>query len=128
MSQRSPLARVRGLGSAKEGVAHWWGQRLTAIALVPLCLWFVGSLVGLAGADRAAVAAWAGSPLVAALLILLIVATFYHAYLGLQVVIEDYVQSEALKLCSLLLVKAASLLLGLIGVLAVLRLLVAGAG
>ena len=127
MSLRSPLARVRGLGSAKEGVAHWWAQRLTALALVPLTLWFVVSLVGLTGADHAAVAAWAGSPLVAALLIFLMVATFYHAYLGLQVVIEDYIHSEALKLTSLLLVKAAALLLGLIGVLAVLRLLVGGA-
>ena len=122
MTMRSPLGRVRGLGSAKEGVAHWWSQRLTAIALVPLSLWFVGSLAGLAGADHAAIKLWAGSPVVASLLVLLIVATFYHAYLGLQVVIEDYVHVEGAKLALLLLVRAVSLLLAAIAIMSVLTL------
>ena len=86
MSRRSALGRVRGLGSAKEGVGHWWAQRLTALALVPLTIWFAASVAALTGASHPEMVAWAGSPLVAGLLILLIVATFYHNYLGLQVV------------------------------------------
>jgi len=126
MSLRSPLGRVRGLGAAKEGVAHWWAQRLTAIALVPLCLWFVVSVAAMTGADHATVRAWVASPLVASLLVLLIAATFHHAYLGLQVVIEDYVHHEGAKLASLLAIKAAAILLAVIGVLSVLRLLFGG--
>ena len=123
MSLRSPLGRVRGLGAAREGVGHWWAQRLTALALIPLTLWFVGAVATLTGAGHEAVAGWIGSPVVAGLLILLIVATFYHAYLGLQVVIEDYLHHEGRKLALLLLVKASVILLGLIGVLSVLMLL-----
>ena len=123
MSLRSPLGRVRGLGAAKEGVGHWWAQRLTALALVPLTLWFVGSLAVMTGAGYETVGAWISSPLVAGLLILLICATFYHGYLGLQVVIEDYVHHEGWKIALLLLVKAASIVLGLIGVLSVLMIL-----
>ena len=73
MSLRSALGRVRGLGSAKEGVEHWWGQRLSALALIPLVLWFTGSVAMMTGAGYEAVVAWAGSPVVAGLLILLIV-------------------------------------------------------
>ena len=94
MSLRTPLGRVRGLGSAKEGTAHWWAQRLTAIALVPLVLWFAVSLIVLAGADHATVAAWLRDPVAAVLMLLLILAGFHHAQLGMQVVIEDYVHSE----------------------------------
>ncbi|HMB76296.1 MAG TPA: succinate dehydrogenase, hydrophobic membrane anchor protein [Kiloniellaceae bacterium] len=126
MSLQSHLARVRGLGSAKAGTAHWWSQRLTAIALVPLLVWFVASLIGMAGADYYTMRAWVGSPVVAGLLILLIVATFYHAYLGLQVIIEDYVHREACKIGSLLLVKAACLVLAMTGVLSVLSILFKG--
>jgi len=123
MSLRSPLARVRGLGSAKDGTAHWWAQRLTALALIPLTLWFCISVIAMSGADYATVAAWAGSPLVGGLLILLLGATFYHGALGLQVVIEDYLHHEMAKLVLLLLVKAASLVLALTGILSVLLLL-----
>jgi succinate dehydrogenase / fumarate reductase membrane anchor subunit len=119
---RTPLARVRGLGSAKEGAAHWWAQRLTAIALVPLILWLVVNLIGLTGADQAAVAAWLGAPVNAALLILLVVATFHHGQLGLQVVVEDYVHHEGVKIATLIAIKFASLLLGAISVVAVLKL------
>ena len=123
MSLRSPLGRVRGLGSAKDGTGHWWAQRLTSLALIPLTLWFCAAVVSLAGADHAAVAAWAGSPVVAGLLILLITATFYHAYLGLQVVIEDYVHNEMAKIVGLLLTQAAAIILALTGVLSVLLLM-----
>ena len=98
MSLRSPLGRARGLGSAKEGVEHWWHQRLTALALIPLSLWFVASVAFMAGMDHATFIAWVGNPLVAVLLVLLIVALFYHLKLGVQVVIEDYVHHPAAKL------------------------------
>jgi len=84
---RSPLGRALGLGSAKEGVEHWWLQRVTAVALVPLALWFVTTLVAHLGADRTAATDWLGSPLTAVAMILLVVATFVHMALGLQVVI-----------------------------------------
>jgi succinate dehydrogenase / fumarate reductase, membrane anchor subunit len=95
---RSPLGRAVGLGSAKGGVDHWWAQRITAVALVPLSLWFVSSVIGLVGADLESVQNWVSQPLPAILLILLLIATFYHASLGLQVVIEDYVHTELVKL------------------------------
>ena len=126
MNRRSQLGRVRGLGAAKSGVSHWWAQRLTALALVPLAVWFVASVAGLTGADHGAISAWAGSPLVAGLLILTILATFYHAYLGIQVVVEDYVHHEGAKLVGLLAVQALCILLGLTGVLSVLSLLFGG--
>ena len=127
MSLQSSLARVRGLGSAKDGTAHWWAQRLTALALIPLTVWFCVSVIAMSGADHAAVTAWIASPLVAGLLILLIIATFYHAALGLQVVIEDYVHGEMTKIGLLLAVKALSIVLALAAVLSVLTLLFTGA-
>jgi succinate dehydrogenase / fumarate reductase membrane anchor subunit len=120
-SLRSDLARVRGLGSAKAGVGHWWAQRVTALALVPLVVWFVAQVVHLAGAPHAAVVDWVASPIPAILLILLVVATFHHAQLGLQVVIEDYVHGDGAKLAWLLFVKAAAIVLGLAVVFAVFR-------
>ncbi len=126
MSMRSALGRVRGLGSAKSGTGHWWSQRLSAIALVPLTLWFVGSLVVLAGASHAEIVAWVSSPIVASLLVLLVATTFYHSYLGLQVVIEDYVHNEPLKLATLIVVQGASFVLALIGIVSVFMLLFGG--
>jgi succinate dehydrogenase membrane anchor subunit len=120
MSYRSPLARARGLGSAREGAGHWWAQRITAVALVPLCLWFVIGLIGVIGAEHGEVEDWIGSPVNATLLVVLLVAAFHHAQLGLQVVIEDYVHHEGLKIAGIMLVKFAAILLGLAAVLAVL--------
>jgi succinate dehydrogenase / fumarate reductase membrane anchor subunit len=91
----SIAARARGLGSARHGSRAWRAERLTAVALVPLTLWLVASLVALGGADRAAFVAWLGRPLSALLVILLLLAAFRHTALGLQVVIEDYVHSAA---------------------------------
>jgi succinate dehydrogenase / fumarate reductase membrane anchor subunit len=120
-SMRSDLKRVRGLGTAKEGVAHWWAQRMTAVALVPLTIWFVVQIVGLASASHATVVDWVASPIPAVLLVLLIVATFHHAQLGLQVVIEDYVHSESWKLALIIFCKGAAIVLGLLSLFAVLR-------
>ncbi len=90
MSLRSDLGKVKGLGAAKEGVGHWRLQRLTALALLPLALWFVATLLGLIGAPHAAVVAWIGQGHVTVLLLALVIALFWHLQLGLQVVIEDY--------------------------------------
>jgi len=92
-SMRSPLARAMGLGSAKEGVEHWWMERVSAVALVPLTLWFVASIIAHTGSDYATFIAWLRMPLVNILMILLVIALFYHTALGLRVVIEDYVHS-----------------------------------
>ena len=123
---RSALGRARGAGPAKDGVAHWWAQRLTALALVPLTVWFVASVVLLTGSDYERFTAWLGAPLPAILMILLIVATFHHAQLGLQVVIEDYVHNGALRLTGIVIVKFAAILLGLGAVFAVLRIALGG--
>ena len=118
---RSPLARARGLGSAKHGVQHWWAQRLTAVALVPLVVWFAVSLVMLSGADYGAVRAWISSPFVMVLLILTIGVGLHHAQLGMQVVIEDYVASDGWKLALIVVVKFIAALFGLAAVVAILR-------
>ncbi len=123
---RTPLARVRGLGSAKGGTSHWWAQRLSSLAMIPLTVWFVASVVAMAGADHAAMQAWIASPLVAGLLILLVVATFYHGYLGLQVVIEDYVHHEGVKIASIVAVKGLAILLSLSAILSILSILFQG--
>jgi succinate dehydrogenase / fumarate reductase membrane anchor subunit len=112
---RSELGRVRGLGSAKEGVAHWWAQRITALLLVPLVIWFVAALLSHLGADQASARAWLGQPFTYGLMILLLAAMFWHAGLGLQVVVEDYVHGEGAKLILILLAKAACLGLFLAG-------------
>jgi succinate dehydrogenase / fumarate reductase membrane anchor subunit len=125
-SLRSPLGRAIGLGSAKEGVEHWWIQRLTAVALVPLALWFVASVIALAGADHVALTEWLSAPLAAILMLLLIGATFYHAALGLQVVIEDYVHGEGAKFAALVLNKLICFALAVAGIFAVLKIAFGG--
>jgi len=119
---RSQLGRVRGLGSAKSGLAHWWTQRLTAIALVPLSLWFVFSVLHLLGASHDAVVDWISGPWTIVFTLVLIVATFHHLQLGLQVVIEDYIHDDAARLAALLAVKGAAILLGMACVVSVLKL------
>jgi succinate dehydrogenase / fumarate reductase, membrane anchor subunit len=119
---RSPLGRARGLGSARAGSAHWWAQRMTALALVPLSLWFICAAIRLEGAGRADVADWLHAPVPIVLMICLVIATFYHLQLGLRVVIEDYLQDDALRLASLLLIKAAAFVLALAGIVSVLHL------
>ena len=126
MSLQTDLGKVRGLGSAKEGVHHWWAQRLTALALVPLVLWFVASIAGLAGAEIGLVRAWIAEPVTAVLLVLLIAATFHHMQLGMQVVIEDYVHVEWLKITGIVLVKFAAIVLAVASGFAVLKIAFAG--
>jgi succinate dehydrogenase / fumarate reductase, membrane anchor subunit len=92
---RSPLARAIGLGSAREGVGEWWAERVSAVALIPLTLWFAASIIAHTGSDYATFIAWMRTPLAATLMILLLIALFHHTALGLQVVFEDYVHSGA---------------------------------
>ena len=121
MSLRSPLSRARGLGSAKSGVHHFWVQRLTAIALIPLTLWFVFSVANLAGGDYDSVRWWVSYPAVTVTLVLFIAVSFYHAALGVQVVIEDYVGHEGAKLAMIVLSKFGLAVLGAISIFAVLK-------
>src|SRR5690349_20390644 len=117
---RTPLARARGLGSARDGLHHWWAQRLTAIALIPLVVWFAISLVMLSGADYDIARAWIGSPLVMVLLILTISIGLHHGQLGMQVVIEDYTDG-AVRVVMIVLTKFLAALFGLGAIVAVLR-------
>jgi succinate dehydrogenase / fumarate reductase membrane anchor subunit len=118
---RSPLGRARGLGAAHAGSSHWWAQRVTALALVPLTLWFILSAIRLAGEPREVMVAWLSAPLPIVLMLALIVATFHHLQLGLQVVIEDYVPNEPVKMGALLLLKALCVLLALVCIVSVLK-------
>jgi succinate dehydrogenase membrane anchor subunit len=123
---RTPLGRAIGLGSAKQGVEHWWLQRLTAVALVPLALWFVAAIIAHAGADLPALHGWLGRPVPATLMVLTLIATFYHAALGLQVVVEDYVHSELARLGLVTVLRLSCFALAAAGIVAVLRLALAG--
>ncbi len=116
---RSPLGRARGLGSAREGVAPWWIERVTAVALVPLTVWFVASLIVLTGSDHTTFVRWLRSPLVASLMILLLIALFTHLALGLRVVIEDYIHS-GIKFPALLAVRLGCFALMVVGIFATL--------
>lgn len=119
---RSPLARARGMGAAKTGVHHWWAMRVTSIALVPLSLYFVVSVLLLEGADQAEMIRYMAEPWNAVLFIALIGILFYHLGLGLQVVIEDYIYDETTKLVALLAMRAGVVLFGLLGLVSVLKL------
>jgi succinate dehydrogenase / fumarate reductase membrane anchor subunit len=123
---RSGLGKARGLGSAKTGTAHWWAERVTSIALVPLTLWFILAMFRLVAVPRSAVIAWAGNPVNATLLLALVLITFHHMALGLQVVIEDYVHAEKTRLASLLAMKGLTALLAIAAGIAVLKLALAG--
>jgi succinate dehydrogenase / fumarate reductase, membrane anchor subunit len=125
-SLRSELGRVRGLGSAKEGVHHWWAQRVSAIALIPLSLWFAAEIVFLTDVDRATAIQWLGSPVTLGLMSLFLIALIYHAVLGLQVVIEDYIHTKATKLILLLIIQFAGFGLAAAGIVAMLLITIYG--
>lgn len=126
MSIRTPLGRARGMGSAKTGTGHWWAQRVTALALIPLVIWFVISMIIVTGADHEAALAFIGSPINAVLLTLLIIAVFHHGQLGLQVVIEDYIQTKWLEIALILAAKGAAIFLGVASVYAVIAIALGG--
>ena len=121
MNLSTPLAKARGLGSAKSGTHHWIAQRLTAIALIPLSFWFVFSLVCITELNHQTATEWVQSPLVAVFLLLFIITLFHHAQLGLQVVIEDYIDCKVVKITGLILLKLVSLFAGLAAAIAVLK-------
>lgn len=117
---RTPLARAIGLGSARTGVGHWWAQRVSAIALAPLLLWFTAAIIAHVGSDYATVTAWLKSLPVATLIVLLLIMLFYHMALGVQVVIEDYIHTR-IKVAFLITARLGCLALAVTGILAVLR-------
>jgi succinate dehydrogenase / fumarate reductase membrane anchor subunit len=126
-SLRSPLARVLGYGSAKEGVHHWWVQRLSSVALVPLGIWFLVSLFSLPSLDHATVTAWMGQLWTAVFLILLVLTASWHSQLGVRVVVEDYVHGRGMKALTLVLVTFFHVVIAAAGVLAVLKVALGGA-
>lgn len=121
MSLRTPLSRVLGLGAAHEGTSHWWAERMTAAALVPLGLWFGISLLALDRLDYASVAAWVAAPINTLLLVLLVAVSFWHSRLGTRVVVEDYVHSRGPKLAWLVLIDFAHVLFWAATTIAILR-------
>ena len=123
---RSPLGIFRGLGEDQEGTAHWWAQRLTALVLVPLSLWFVARVVQHTGADHAEMVAWLSNPLDAVLMLALIGAVFHHAHLGVQVVLEDYVDTESIRHMGILVVRAACAVMAVACAVSVLKLAFGG--
>ena len=122
MSMRTPLAKVRGLGSAKSGSEHFWLQRVTAVANIFLVVFLIGLLVKLAGADHAAVKATLRNPIISIGLLLLVVSGVYHMRLGMQTIIEDYVRSEGPKLALLMLNTFFAIFIALTCVFAVMKL------
>lgn len=118
---RSPMRHAQGLGSAKVGLEHWWMQRVTAVALIPLTLWFVASLIALSSSDYITFIAWLRAPFVATLMVLLLIALCHHMALGLQVVIEDYVHSDRAKFPILVSIRLACFALAVAGILSTLR-------
>ena len=120
MNLRTPLSNAKGLGSAKEGASHWWVQRLTSLALVPLTLWLAYSLAAFGEVSYQAVLVWMQSPVVAVSLALLVVVLFYHVQLGVQVILEDYVHGW-LKIASLILLNFACISLVFIGLFSIIK-------
>jgi len=121
MSLRSPLGRVLGQGAARQGVRHWWQQRLTSLALVPLTVWFVVSLLMLPSLGYGTLIAWMSQSWTALLLILLVLVAVWHSQLGLRVVVEDYVHEAGARTLTLVLIGFAHVLLAGAGTFAVLK-------
>lgn len=121
MSLQSPLTRVRGRGSAKQGVSHWWVQRVTAVVLVPLTIWFVVKLLGLPSLGFDDVRSWIAEGWNPVLLIILLGALAWHSALGIQVVLEDYIHVKALKVAALFTSTIFHVLVAVAGSYAVLR-------
>jgi len=118
---RTPLSLAKGMGSAKKGTGHFWHQRLTALALIPLVIWFCFSLASLPSLDHAGITEWLQSPLSAILMISSLIALFAHAAMGLQVVIEEYVGDHATRTAAIIFVHLFSIFLGITGIFSVLK-------
>ncbi|MDG4552598.1 MAG: succinate dehydrogenase, hydrophobic membrane anchor protein [Candidatus Contendobacter sp.] len=125
MSIRTPLAHVRGLGTAKDGTHHWWMQRVTSVALVPLVLWFAYSMLCYSRADYDTLQYWLSKPFNAGLMVMLLCVMLYHAKLGMQVIYEDYVRPEWLMHTLMLITQFVLFLLGAISIVAVLKIALA---
>lgn len=126
MSLRTPLARARGLGSAKDGTSHWWMQRVTAVLLAPLSLWFLFCALPMIGAGYADARVWLAQPMHAFLILALVLAVIYHALLGVQVVVEDYVHTRWIEVTLLTAIRLIAFLAALATSLAVVRIAVGG--
>jgi succinate dehydrogenase / fumarate reductase membrane anchor subunit len=126
MSLRSPLGRVLGMGSARDGTAHWWAQRVSAVALLPLTLWLLFSLVALPDFAYFTVRSWLAAPVSGFFTVLTVAVLAYHAYLGTVEIVEDYVHSAGAKLMSLLLLGFLCALAGGAGIFAVLSVVFRG--
>jgi len=126
MDYRSPLARVRGLGSAKAGTSHWWMLRVTSVALIPLSFWLITFLNLSLNAPYQKTIEWLASPLNTVCMVAWMLAVFYHAALGLQVVIEDYIAAEGIKIVAVWVVNLSFLMLALAALIAVFRTLLIG--
>ena len=121
MDYRTPLSKVRGLGSAKEGTEHFWRQRLTALANVPLLIFFIGFIISYNGASYAEVTGALGNPIVAVLFGLVIISGVVHMKLGMQVIIEDYITGEGSKIVLVMLNTFFAIAVGLACVFAILK-------
>lgn len=126
MSLRTPLALARGLGSAKDGTSHWWMQRVTAVLLAPLSVWFLFCALPMIGAGYADARVWLAQPMHAFLILALVLAVIYHALLGVQVVVEDYIHARWLEVALLTAVRLIAFLAALATSLAVVRIAVGG--
>ncbi len=126
MSLQSPLGKVLGNGAAKEGAGHWWAQRVSAVGLVLLAPWFVMSLIALGDLSYVNIVGWIASPVNTVLLSLLVLTVSYHAQLGLQVVVEDYVAHKGIRMLTMLVINFTLLVLGVLGVFSVLRIALTG--
>ena len=126
MDYRTPLSTVRGLGSAKGGTTHWWMQRVTAVALIPLSFWLIYFLGLSLTAPYQQTVAWLATPFNSVCIVAWIIAAFYHAALGLQVVIEDYIATEGPKIISIWVVNLVFLFLAIAALLAVFRIVSIG--
>ena len=127
MRMETPLGRVRGLGSARTGAHHWWLERLTSASTLLLFIWLLVSLLRLSALDYGTVTEWLASPVNAVLMLLLVVSTFWHVKLGMQVIIEDYVHEDGNKLALIILLNFAVVAAAALASVAILKIAFAGA-
>jgi succinate dehydrogenase membrane anchor subunit len=120
-SLETPLSKAKGHGSAKAGTHHWWAQRVSAIALIPLSIWFVTAIVMLKNKGFEDIVSWQASPVNATLMILFVIALFYHMWLGLQTVIEDYIHSAFRKTTLLIAIKLVTIFLSILSIISILK-------